>query len=127
MIRMNRLFALAVIGLLLALSLAFPCLHQSARAAPNASVHYVRQGATGDCAAWGSACSLQAALDAAASGDQVWVAAGTYVENITMKIGVALYGGFAGTETYLSQRSWTAVATLFTFCPPGPVERMKSS
>lgn len=42
--------------------------------------------------------TVQAGLNAASSGDQVWVAAGTYVENIALKLGVALYGGLAGTE-----------------------------
>ncbi|MBN1513588.1 MAG: hypothetical protein JXB13_16350 [Phycisphaerae bacterium] len=41
---------------------------------------------------------VQAGLDAASAGDRVWVAAGRYVELITLKDGVALYGGFAGTE-----------------------------
>ena len=45
-------------------------------------------------------------------GDQVWVAAGTYVGCITLKAGVALYGGFAGRETDLSQRDWTANVTI---------------
>ena len=49
--------------------------------------------------------TVQAGLNAAAAGDQVWVAAGTYVQCITLKAGVALYGGFAGGETDLSQRS----------------------
>jgi len=43
---------------------------------------------------------------------KVWVAAGTYVENITLKSGVALYGGFAGNETDLSQRNWAANKTI---------------
>jgi PKD repeat protein len=56
-------------------------------------------------AAWAQAKkTVGAALNAAASGDQVWVAAGTYVERVTIKGGVALYGGFAGSETTLDQR-----------------------
>jgi parallel beta-helix repeat protein/predicted outer membrane repeat protein len=51
-------------------------------------------------------------LTAAVSGDEVWVAAGTYNERITLKASVALYGGFAGTETNLSQRNWNANATI---------------
>ncbi len=50
--------------------------------------------------------TVQAGLNTALSGNQVWVAAGTYVENITLKSGVALYGGFAGNETDLAQRDW---------------------
>ena len=42
--------------------------------------------------------TVQAGLDTAIAGDQVWVATGTYVENITLKDGVALYGGLAGNE-----------------------------
>jgi hypothetical protein len=52
--------------------------------------------------------TVQAGLDAAAAGDEVWVTAGVYVENITLKVGVALYGGFAGGETDLGQRDWAA-------------------
>ncbi len=56
--------------------------------------------------------TVQAALNVAASGDEVWAAAGTYTENITLKNGVALYGGFAGTEGMLAQRDWRANRTI---------------
>ncbi len=56
--------------------------------------------------------TVQAGLNAAVSGDQVWVAAGTYVEKITLKSGVVLYGGFAATEIYLSQRNWNTCPTI---------------
>jgi len=46
------------------------------------------------------------ALNIAIPGDEIWVAAGRYVENLTMKDAVALYGGFKGTETTRSQRDW---------------------
>jgi len=39
---------------------------------------------------------VQDGLNAATSGDEVWVARGTYQELITLKDGVKLYGGFAG-------------------------------
>jgi len=56
--------------------------------------------------------SLQAAITASTSGDEVWVMAGTYFtttgtnRNIyfSMVNGVAIYGSFAGTETSPSQR-----------------------
>ncbi len=56
--------------------------------------------------------SVQAGLDAAVSSDEVWVAAGTYVENVRLRDGVGLYGGFAGTETLREQRDWTANVTI---------------
>jgi hypothetical protein len=75
---------------------------RSARAAPAGAT----SGACGS--AWGTACGLQHALnDIAVSGDELWVAAGTYKPTtgsdrsatFQLKAGVALYGGFAGTET----------------------------
>lgn len=56
---------------------------------------------------------LSAALASAAPGDQVWVAEGVYVPTttsnrlarFTVPSGVRVYGGFAGNETSLSQRS----------------------
>ena len=57
--------------------------------------------------------SLQSGLAAAASGDEIWVAAGIYKPTATadrtislaLKNGVGVYGGFAGTETMRSQRN----------------------
>ena len=67
----------------------------------------------GDGLTWATAkLTVQAGLDTAAAGDQVWVAAGAYVEAITLKAEVALYGGFAGGETDLSQRNWTSNITI---------------
>lgn len=56
--------------------------------------------------------SLQTALGTAVSGDRIWVAKGTYTPtngsdrtlSFSLKNGVAVYGGFAGTESKLSQR-----------------------
>ena len=56
--------------------------------------------------------TVQAGLDAAAYKDEVWVAKGTYVERITLHCGVALYGGFVGTETSKNQRNWKANVTV---------------
>ncbi|MBK9925327.1 MAG: PD40 domain-containing protein [Anaerolineales bacterium] len=65
--------------------------------------------------------SLQSALSAAQSGDEIWVAAGTYrptngvdrTISFTLKNSIAIYGGFAGTETLRSQRNvQTNVTTL---------------
>ena len=65
-----------------------------------------RATASGDGASWGQAMkTIGEALAAASAGAEIWVAAGTYVESLTMKSQVALYGGFNGTETLLSNRS----------------------
>jgi hypothetical protein len=61
-----------------------------------------------DGASWSTAFpAVQPALDVASDGDQIWVAAGAYFENIAITNGVALYGGFVGTESALGQRDWT--------------------
>lgn len=56
--------------------------------------------------------TVQAGLDAASAGDEVWVAAGTYVQRITLKNGVALYGGFTGSETLREERDFTTNKTI---------------
>ncbi len=65
--------------------------------------------------------SLQDALGAATSGDDIWVAAGEYKPHpsdrtvaFQLKAGVALYGGFVGTETQREQRNWTMYASILT-------------
>jgi hypothetical protein len=90
----------------------------------HAIVRYVKPTAsgTGDGSSWTNASgNLQAMINASGSGDEVWVAAGTYKPtsgtdrsiSFSMKNGVAIYGGFNGTETQLSQRNWrTNVTTL---------------
>ncbi len=58
--------------------------------------------------------SLQAALDAAVSGDQIWAAQGIYrpsagtgrAVTFQLKDGVTMYGGFGGWETHHNQRDW---------------------
>ena len=65
---------------------------------------------------------LQLALAAAGSGDEIWVAAGTYKPtasadrtiSFAMKNGVGVYGGFNGTETLRSQRDPVANATVLS-------------
>ena len=50
--------------------------------------------------------SITNSMVSANAGDQMWVASGIYTQLVTMKAGVALYGGFNGTETALAQRNW---------------------
>src|SRR5215472_9622241 len=52
--------------------------------------------------------SITNAMAVASAGDQIWVASGVYTQLVTMKAGVALYGGFNGTETALAQRNPSA-------------------
>lgn len=52
--------------------------------------------------------SLNTGLEVAVAGDEIWVAEGTYRTRLTLKNGVALYGGFAGGESVRSQRDWSS-------------------
>jgi predicted outer membrane repeat protein len=70
---------------------------------------FVKSDATGanDGSSWADAFTqLEGALAAATNGDEIWVAAGTYVPpaSFELKSGVSLYGGFAGTEISLPER-----------------------
>jgi hypothetical protein len=79
---------------------------------------------TGDGASWATARkTVQPAIDAASPlGCNVWVAAGTYLPttgtdrnaSIVLADGVAVYGGFLGTETRLTQRDRVANVTTFS-------------
>jgi len=65
-----------------------------------------RVTASGDGSSWSTAWkTIGEALSAASGGDEIWVARGTYREAIAIARQVAVYGGFAGTETNLSDRS----------------------
>jgi predicted outer membrane repeat protein len=89
-----------------------------------ATVLYVRSDGTGrTCDSWENACELQTALLAAAAGDEIWVKAGIYKPaadprfpdaTFQLKEGVALYGGFAGTETARDQRDWETHITVLS-------------
>jgi hypothetical protein len=88
-----------------------------------AAVIYVRGGATGtkNGHSWADAYTdLQAGLAAAGSGDEIWIAQGTYkptsgtlrTVSFVLKEGSGLYGGFAGVEAERGQRDWKANATI---------------
>ena len=86
----------------------------------NAEIIYVDGSASGnaDGTSWTDAYHLvQDALDHATSGDEIWIARGTYkpsteiggtgnrYQAFQMVEGVEIYGGFAGTESAVSERS----------------------
>lgn len=75
----------------------------------SAAVLRVKPGATGspaDGSSWDNAFqSITNALSASVIGDEIWVGAGVYSGGILMKSGVALYGGFAGTESTRDERN----------------------
>jgi len=83
-------------------------------------MRYAKPGGTGDCSSWANACALQTALTGATSGDEIWAAAGEYKpttgadRQATFQLidGVAVYGGFAGTETARDQRDPAANVTI---------------
>ena len=51
--------------------------------------------------------TVQAAIDAAKPGDEVWVAKGTYSGEIELPSSVAIYGGFSGSKSSENERDWT--------------------
>jgi hypothetical protein len=98
-----------------------------------ATVH-VKADATGanNGSSWVNAfTSLDSALAAAVPGDELWVAAGTYrpsrkadgtapdpgeerLVTFQLREQIALYGGFAGTETTRNERNWTTHETILS-------------
>ncbi len=79
-------------------------------------------GPTFDGTSWDTAYhAVQAGLNASVSADEVWVAKGIYVERITLKLGVGLYGGFLGTETSRNQRDFRANVTILDGAAAGSV------
>ena len=117
--------------------LGFAALFPNARAA----VWHVRKESSGpipDGVSWASAhSSINAALTSAAPGDEIWVAAGDYRESIEVPDGVALFGGFQGTETAREQRRWMVHRSVLRTPPriheaslvepPGPLVRFGPS
>ncbi len=111
--------ALAPLGLL------FPALSTpTAHANPDVLRVKVNGAASGACGdSWDNPCGLQHALkDRATLGTLLWVAAGTYVpttdgnRNATflLRDGIAVLGGFAGTETAVDQRNPVGNVTILS-------------
>ena len=113
--------ALLLIGLPLAIAVTLTA-PQPARADPGVLYAAPTAQGSGDCSSWDNACTLQTALAQAQSGDEIWVkagvhypgAAGNRTATFTLKNGVALYGGFAGTETARDQRDWQTNITILS-------------
>ncbi|HEY3412224.1 MAG TPA: choice-of-anchor Q domain-containing protein [Armatimonadota bacterium] len=102
-------------------------------AAPaRAAVVYVNKNASAtvhDGKSWGTAfTTVQAAVSAAAAGDEAWVATGTYTENIIVPAAtsVSLYGGFVGSEVSRSGRSLGPEATILDGNSSGSVVAIRS-
>jgi regulation of enolase protein 1 (concanavalin A-like superfamily) len=93
---------------------------------PTGNVIYVNVNATGanNGSSWADALTdLLSAINTTCPGiTEVWVAAGTYYPTTTgdrgisfrLRNGRAVYGGFNGTETMLSQRNWVANPTILS-------------
>ncbi|MCX7680617.1 MAG: right-handed parallel beta-helix repeat-containing protein [Anaerolineae bacterium] len=81
----------------------------TARAAPG--IYYVLEGSTGSCTAPTDPCGLiiEALKLATSPGDQVWVAGGTYTENLLISYGVTLLGGWDPSFTVRSPISYPTV------------------
>lgn len=66
-----------------------------------------------DGSSWTSAKkTIQAAVDAAPEGAEIWVADGHYLESITIRKDISLYGGFAGIEETIGERNWLRRSTI---------------
>ncbi|HQP96922.1 MAG TPA: right-handed parallel beta-helix repeat-containing protein, partial [bacterium] len=76
---------------------------------------YVRADAMpgGDGFSWEKAFnSIGSALEVMWATGEVWAAAGTYSESVEMKPGIAIYGGFTGTEQTREDRDWAGNETV---------------
>ena len=109
---------LFVLGVFLIMTAVLP----APRPVSASSVLYAAPTATGsaDCSSWANACTLQTALTNATSGSQIWVRQGVHypgsnqTDAFALKNGVAVYGGFSGTETSLAQRDWQTNVTVLS-------------
>jgi hypothetical protein len=107
------------------------CIGLSAFGQTTYYVDVARPNNSGAGTSWATAKKdLQIAINGAAINDNIWVKAGTYLpthdpfasttpannrdKTFTLKNAVKVYGGFAGTETLLSQRNWQTNITILS-------------
>jgi len=116
---LTRGIALLLTGLslVIAVTLTAP---QTTRADPGVLCAAPSAVGSGNCSSWANACTLQTALANALSGDEIWVKKGVHypgtsrADAFTLKNDVAIYGGFAGTETQRNQRNWQTNKTVLS-------------
>ena len=115
----NPFLLILAFALLLPFSLLVTTQTSTAAALTTAS-HYVKPNGNGNCANWENACDLQTALSNTTDGSEIWVASGVYTPGSTISDtffladGVAIYGGFGGTEMARSERDWQAYMTILS-------------
>jgi hypothetical protein len=113
-------FGYQVLVFLILISLIMP--YGLSRVSATINVLYAKPevSGNGDCSSWDDACSLQEALAAAESDQEIWVMAGTYTpgtdrtDTFQLLNGVALYGGFNGTEAERDDRDASANPTILS-------------
>jgi streptogramin lyase len=81
-----------------------------------AGVWYVRGdvGISGTGTKWSHALkTIQEAIDAASTGDEIWIKKGTYLLSSQLNVdkAVGIYGGFDGSETQREERDWATNVT----------------
>lgn len=113
----RQFVSISILIMLVISQFAYP---QSVSAAMNRYVVASGGLPSGPCDSWGAACTLQRALTVAVAGDEIWVQQGTYMpgtaraDTFAIPNGVAVYGGFVGTETARSQRNPDPASTILS-------------
>lgn len=93
-----------------------------------AGVYYVKEGGNGDGTSWEKAAGdIDAMIEKATAGDEIWIAQGTYKPSkliksskknsraFLLKDGVSLYGGFEGKESSKDERKTIAGKKSYDF------------